>query len=362
MDKRRGIDRSIASKHELEKAMRNLRQSLVVIAAVAGMATVAAAVTIDPPATEDFDSAFKQYNETLIETLVAEGTPHSMTLAATAITYGRQGDESSVDRQRALSARAAAMAPDDAWVQWIAAMNLPRSEVVSEPALALQRIEPDNGAAWLFQLAAASEAKDEAAITEALARIGASRHFDEHFGDAMVEWLKVVRADPMPQLATEGSKEASEQMQMIMAIGRAAAISLTDYTSPMRACKPTEQSLAADRRETCIATGRLMLKESKTVMSMQTGAALLRLAGAEEAVEATRNADYLMKKAIDLSRFAMLIPAELARYQADWLQTGSEVQAMKNQLTQAGIPLLPPKDWNEDPYGNLAKMSEQNNG
>ncbi|MEP6881233.1 MAG: hypothetical protein ABI866_04530, partial [Dokdonella sp.] len=286
----------------------------------------------------------------------------AMTLAATAITYGRQGDETSVNRQRALLERAAAMAPDDAFVQWIAAMNLPRSEVISEPALALQRIEPDNGAARLLQLAAAYEAKDEAGITEALARIGASRHFDEHFGDAMSEWLKVFRAHPMPQLATEDSEQASAQMPMIMAIGRAAAISLTNFTSPMRACKPTEQPLAADRREACIAVGRLMLKESKTVMSMQTGAALLRLAGAEEAVEATRNADYFMKKAIDLSRFVMLIPAGLARYQADWLQTGSEVQAMKNQLTQAGIPLLPPEEWNEDPYGHLAKMTVQKNG
>ncbi len=342
--------------------MRNLRQSLVAFAVVAGMATVAAAVTIDPPAKQDFDSRFKQYNETLIDTLVADGTPRAMALAATAITYGRQGDETSVDRRRALLARAAAMAPDDAWVQWIAAMNLPRSEVVSEPALALQRIEPDNGAAWLFQLAAAYEAKDENGITEALARIGASRHFDEHFGDAMSEWLKVVRAHPMSQLATKGSEQASGQMPMIMAIGRAAAISLTNLTSPKRACKPTEQPLAADRREACIAVGRLMLKESKTAMSMQTGAALLRLAGAEEAVEATRNADYFMKKAIDLSRFAMLIPAGLERYEADWLQTGSEVQAIKNQLTQAGIPLLPPEDWNEDPYGHLAKMTVQKNG
>ncbi|MEO7934966.1 MAG: hypothetical protein ABIR27_01790 [Dokdonella sp.] len=342
--------------------MRALRHSLVAFSVVASMATAMSALAIDPPTTANFDAAFKQYNATLIDLLVAEGTPRSMTLAATAITYGPEGSTKNVEQRRALLARAATMAPDDAWVQWIAAMNLPRSPTLSEPALALQRIEPDNGAAWLLQLAAASEAKDEHGITEALARIGASRHFDEHFGTAMSEWLKVLRAHPMPQLATEESKEASGQMPMIMAVSRAAAISLTNFTSPTQACKSTDQPLAADRREACIAVGRLMLKESKTVMSMQAGAALLRLAGAEEAVEATRNADYFMKKAFDLSRFAMLIPAGLERYQADWLRTGSEVQAMKNQLTQAGIPLLPPKDWNEDPYGNLAKMAEQNNG
>jgi hypothetical protein len=166
----------------------------------------------------------------------------------------------------------------------------------------------------------------------------------------------------MPQLVTQSSEQASGQMPMISAVSRAAAISLTNYTGPMRACKPTGQPLAADRREACIATGRLMLKESKTVVSMQTGASLLRLAGAEDVIEVTRAADYFMEEASDLSASVQFDPVEVERFQTDWEQTGSEIQAIKNRMTRAGIPLLPPADWNEDPYGNLAKIAAQNNG
>lgn len=342
--------------------MRALKQSLVALTAGICLVTATAVVAIDPPTAEEFLAAQKQYNATLIDSLVAEGTPRAMTLAASAISYGREGYESNVEMQRTLLARATALAPNDAWVQWIAAVYLPRSKIVSEPALALQRIEPGNGAIWMFQLAAASEARDEKGITEALVRIGAAHSFDDHFGDAMVEWLRVVRTYPMPQTGNDASAQASSQMPLIMAVNRAAATSSVSYAIATRACESTSQPLAIDRREACLAAGRLMLKESAGLISMRVGASLLRLAHAEDATEVTRNADYFMNEASELSRSAMFDSAELERYQADWLQSRSEVQAITNQLKRAGVPLLAPNDWNEDPYGNLAKIARQKDG
>ena len=342
--------------------MRVRKKSLFALTAGIVVAAATSALAVEPTVAGDFDAVFKLYNATLIDSLIAEGTPRAMTLAASAITYGPDDSEKNVEKQRSLLARAATMAPDDAWVQWIAAVYLPRSKIMSEPALALQRIEPDNGAAWMFRLAAAWEAKDETGITEALARIGASRDFDDHFGDTMSQWLAVVRAHPLPQLATEGSAQASEQMPVIMAVGRAGAASMVNYTSATQGCKATGQPLADDRRDACIAAGRLMLNEAKTLISMRIGAALIRLADADDVIEVTRAADYFMKEASDLSASVQFDPVEVERFQTDWEQTGSEIQAIKNRMTRAGIPLLPPSDWNEDPYGNLAKIAAQNNG
>jgi hypothetical protein len=92
--------------------MRALKHSLAAFATVASMAAAMPALAIDAPTTGDFDAEFKQYNATLIDSIVAEGTPRAMTLAATAITYGGQSGEASIQRQRALLARACSASID----------------------------------------------------------------------------------------------------------------------------------------------------------------------------------------------------------------------------------------------------------
>ena len=78
---------------------------------------------------------------------------------------------------------------------------------------------------------------------------------------------------------------------------------------------------------------------------MQIGQGLLRLAGAGDIADITRNVGYLTQEYARLFNSALEEPAEFARYQADWLQTRNEIQIAKNLLTRAGIPLLPPADW-----------------
>ena len=130
-----------------------------------------------------------------------------------------------------------------------------------------------------------------------------------------------------------------------MAIARAAALAMPNYGSVMAACKSLNAPVAADRREACLAAGRLMLNHSSTLVSMQIGQGLLRLAGAADIAEITRNVGYLTQEYARLSNSALEEPAEFTRFQADWLQTRNEIQIAKNLLTRAGIPLLPPADW-----------------
>src|SRR5690606_3145416 len=112
-------------------------------------------------------------------------------------------------------------------------------------------------------------------------------------------------------------------------------------TSLMTACKSPDSPLAADRREACLAAGRLMLNESNTLDSMQIGVGLLHRAAAGDIDEITRNAEYFTREYAVLASSALADPVEFARYQADWLQTRNEIQVARNLLTRAGIPLLP---------------------
>jgi len=34
-------------------------------------------------------------------------------------------------------------------------------------------------------------------------------------------------------------------------------------------------------------------------------------------------------------------------YQSDWIETGSEVEAMRRAVARAGIPVTPPDDWTD---------------
>ncbi|MGB0133190.1 hypothetical protein, partial [Dokdonella sp.] len=325
------------------------------------VAAAAVAMTMVPSSAEDASAAHDEYNATVIDALLAEGTPRTRVLAATAMKYGGKQSSAEAERQRELLSQAVQAAPDDAWVQWIAAVYALPSDTVSEPALALQRLEPDNGAIWLFQLAAASRANDSTGVTDALARIGASSRFDDHFVDYALEWLEFSRKYPLPDSYATGDNQASAQLPLVMAVSRAAALAMPNYVSPTRACKAVDQPLKADRREACIAAGRVMLTESNTLDSMRLGAAMLQLAGADDAAEVTRNTDYFTEEYLVLWNAMLRDPEEFKRYQVDWVQSRDTLQAARNLLLRAGVPLLPPPNWKSEPSRLTSTSSRQPN-
>ena len=332
--------------------MHHLKNLVVSLIMGLGLALSSSGIAETAPQAAQDQAAMQKYNEQLTEALLAEGTPRSTVLAATSMVYADKGSRSAIDeRRRELLDRAAQMAPDDAWVQWMAAMSRQPADTLSAPALALQRLEPDNGAVWLFQLQVATRAKDNKGITDALERIAASSHFDEYFTATAFEWRKFLLGFPLPEpgVVANAGKLTTEQMAMIAAIARAAATAMPSYSSPISACKSKEQPLTADRREACLAAGRLILNESNTLMSRQIGVALLRLAEADDAAEINRNTKYFMEEYSLASIAELEDPDKFERWQADWLQTGNEIQAARNMLIRAGIPLLPPADWQPAP-------------
>ena len=325
----------------------------VVIASLAGVcmtvATSALAQALDPSVTGE-EAWQQQYTAFLVDSLLADGTPRSMALAATALRPIGENTKTNPAKRHELFKQAARRAPDDAWVQWLAAIDAEPADNLSEPALALQRLEPDNGAVWVFQLNAGSRANDSAGITEALTRIGASRNFDDYHGAIALEWLKFFRTHPMPEPPVTLDELDFVPLPLSLALMHAVMAPIPNYRITMQACRSGEQSLTVERREACLATGRLMLNESKSLFSQMMGLALLRSAGADDAAELARNKDYFTRMLIGISDAMLEDPQEYERYQADWLQTGSEIQVLKKALTRAGIPLLPPADWKPEPY------------
>ena len=333
------------------------------LASVVGvsLAAVSTVFAVDLPTQEEAMALAQHHTDTVIETLLAEGTPRSMTLAATAMLPLGEDANAIAQKRKKLFERAAQSAPDDPWVQWMAALNASASNAVSEYSAALQRLEPDNGAVWLFPLQAASRAKDDKGMTDALARMGKARSYQDPFVTTALEWLKFYRANPIippPGFAVESPAKSA----FTMAVARAAAMAMPPNFAPMAACKSKDHPLQADRREACLAAGRLMLTQSNTLNSKLTGTALLRLAGAEDAAEINRNFEYFWQEYSLASNSALKDPAEFARYQADWIQTQSEVEVARNLLTRASIPLSPPADWKSDQKAFMARLSAQNGG
>jgi hypothetical protein len=327
-----------------------LKRTLVASIVLFGMASATMTLARPSPSAAQERSPEHTYNDQVIEALLAEGTPRAIVLAATSLTYVDRNSKPVIDqRRRELLDRATRMAPNDAWGQWMAAVGTPPSASLSEPALALQRLEPDNGAVWLFSLELATRTRDSQGVTQALARIGKSHRFNDYYTTTVLEWLKIIRERRLPEPYALAEKKVTATLPMLMAVSRAAATAMAMRVSPTWACRAKEQALGADRRTACLAAGRLMLTESNTLDSLRIGAALLEPAGADDAAGATRNTDYFTEQYIAISNAAFGDPDLFLHYQTDWLQTRDEIQVARNLLTRAGVPILPPYDWKANP-------------
>lgn len=326
--------------------MHYLKQTLVASIICLGLAMSSSSIAETASQAAQDQAAMQKYNEQLFDALLAEGTPRAIVLAASSLSYVDKSSRAPIDkRRRDLLDRAAQMAPDDAWVQWRAAISMPPSDTLSEPALALQRLVPDNGAVWLFQLQVAARARDAKGVTDALKRIGSSRFFDDYFMTSATEWRKFLVGYPLPEPYRSADEKTTQKLVMTAAASRAAAIAMMDYNNPIRACKSAGQPLTADRRDACLAAGRLMLNQSHTLLTMSIGAVLLRSADAKDAFEITRNTEYFTEEYGAAVAVLAQDPDQYERYQTDWMQSRNEVQFGKELLARAGIPLTPPEDW-----------------
>jgi hypothetical protein len=96
-----------------------------------------------------------------------------------------------------------------------------------------------------------------------------------------------------------------------------------------------------------------MSQHGDTLLSQSIGFVVLRVSRtfSDEDVEAARQTDWIVQNysdviALNPGRVAIRDPLhEAEAYQKDWVETGSETEAMRRRIVRAGLSPTPPDSW-----------------
>jgi hypothetical protein len=308
------------------------------------------------PKAEAAEKAWLDYQASVLDALRHSPAPRDWALSTVAgLTFDRQPAD--VERD-ALLKRAMAAAPDDALVQWVAVMRLSPGAVESAaPLRRLQLLEPDNAAVWLETLIPAQKRNDAAGVDRVLNRMASSGRFDGHFIDLSRALLDVYQRTP-PAAAVAAQDDpfrSARAAPYAYAAAITSATALPAFQDLLNACRVDPRTGAnAQRSIDCAAAGRLMAARSDTLLASRIGLTLLRLSRtfSDEDVSQARTQDWLREQFTAKLLAAAGSPDEssaedMITYQADWMQTGSEVEAMRRAVARAGTPVTPPDDWTD---------------
>lgn len=266
--------------------------------------------------------------------------------------------------------------PRDAGVQFLV-RGLARS---TDPALAartlsrLHALEPDNAAVWMEDLQDAAGRRDATGVEAALAGMAGSARFDDHLADWLGRARGVGERFPAPATVLNeiGRENLPEAPEWLLSAADAVAVqnrlALPSYQSLTRACTIDAASdLHVGREAHCLRIGRL-LAAGPNLIANQIGFAVLLASGTWTAADeaAAREQAWLR----DSWSTASQAEAEATQagtvlaFQNDWIDTGSEIEAIRRGVERAGLPTLPPADWAAAPFspfgaGRLADREQR---
>lgn len=353
----------------------------IVLVLASAAATVHAA---DGPSVDESDgqamaARYKQAQVALFDALRSSPSPAQQVLAGR--LYVDDDDTPSALRPKSADvvARAAGLAPDDAFVQWLAAdvgsyysskcgpTRWPEAEVAN-----LVRLEPDNAGALQYAAALAHAKGDQAAVDDALARMASARRADDHLGDEIAAWTRAYVAHPVasPFDDTTGKSDASPQSNAL-----ARALQQTGFrSSPVESaleesCKPAADSDRAwQRLGWCADAGVLLAARGNSFTLRELGLKMLTAAGAthDDIADLQRQFDWLKANAASPMQNGAAFADEPSDHAADWKAAPSEIAATERRLVRLGKPLTPPAGWmpandesGEDPDEKAARQSWQ---
>jgi hypothetical protein len=275
---------------------------------------------------------------------------------------GNAGTPTAAGGDAGSALRAAAIAPDDALVQWLAANRLLalRDGDGAETAIArLTRLESDNAAAWSLALALASSRDDAAGIDAALAHMASSSRVDEHVVDALHAWLDVYTRHPPAATMFVDASEA-DAAPFVMGMSKSAALALPSYQSLMQACDPSRGETRA-RATDCAAAGRLLAHRATSMSGRLVGFNLLRRLGVDFMTagdeSARRDIEWALHSVGEATGFLAHDSVAMRAYEADWRALDDEYEIMQRALQRAGLPGAAPRDWNPTLRGAFANAS-----
>lgn len=241
------------------------------------------------------------------------------------------------DAARALSVLVHAH-PERPLVQWLAAGSLQLKVDARADAIAnLQRLEPDNAAAWALSLDAKVDDSD------ALRRAAGGSHFDSHTSELLRVWLDAVTAYPPPPevadklRAREPFAAMSTDESALIGIAATMAFTAIEGTAPVavsRRCSPASAGAKPADREPCIALARVMLHAGTSVLTELFGEVALRKFDALEPADVSLAAEIRNAEVASTS----FDGAALARYVREYVASGSEITAMRLAMDSSTAP------------------------
>jgi len=231
------------------------------------------ALRIRPPG--DVGAGLPNYEASVRRALLDSGTPRGIALASMASRAPASREDATIGNDRVV--HAAELAPDDAFVQWIAAERLLalHDDARAAPIVSkLTALESDNAAAWSLALALAQLHEESLRIDDALARMAASQRADEHGADAMQAWLDVYQAHPRPRSAFANPAEADEApFADAAAAAKTIGIPREAFAS---ACTATSEPA---RKHACAGAARVLVHKSTSVATRELGLTVLQRVG-----------------------------------------------------------------------------------
>jgi hypothetical protein len=313
------------------------------------------------PQAEAAQRAWSRYRDSMIAMLKSSPDPRDWALASFGFSMGSSIDDDLADR--VFLERAVKAAPDDPLVLWMAisvnkkARNTSNVDTLIDK---LQQAEPNNAAVWLESLQRSAVNRDRAEVSAALKRMSATSHFDNHLAEMNKLIVAAFERLPIPDDTFEAipaeARPSRELMPLIYGTAMANAIALPAFQYVVNACRLDASGRNADRVADCDLVGHLMKSNSDTQIGTSIGFAVLRVSQTftEDDVREARDLDWVYEqwnqhaaKQFD-EHAAMSDPSvgkEIAERENDWLESGSEVESMRQALRRANVALTAPDDW-----------------
>jgi hypothetical protein len=343
---------------------------IVLVLMLAASAAHATDAPAPPPKMDEVEASVARYKQAqiaLFDALRSDASPAQQVLAGR--LYVDDDDTPSALRPKSADVvvRAAALAPDDAFVQWVGAdvgayysskcgpTRWPEPEVAN-----LVRMEPDNAGALQYAVALAHAKGDQTGIDDALARMASARRADDHLGDEVAAWARAYAAHPVASPFEDATTDAATPSDALSQAVRRTAL----RSSPVEAAVEEACTPAADNDRTwrrlgwCADAGVLLATHGNSFGLRALGLKMLTAAGAtrEDLADLQRQFDWLKANAASPMQNGEAFSDAPADRAADWNAAPSEIGATERRLKRLGKPLAPLPGW--APHGDDDDVSD----
>jgi hypothetical protein len=236
---------------------------------------------------------YERSQAALYDTLVADPSPRVQILTVGVYVPDDDPTPTALRPKRAdIIARAVDFAPDDAFVQWLAAKSgnyfsskcgptrWPEAEVAN-----LVRLEPDNAGAWQYVVALAQSKGEPNAVDEALSRMASAPRADDHLVDEMAAWKAAYVAHPEIASGSEFDEDSGldpSEKGAFLALEHVSTSGGRSTAALKEACTPDADSDRTWRRLSwCADAGHLLAEKGSSLALRANGLAMLVHQGAK---------------------------------------------------------------------------------